>query len=558
LCIVGAGPVGLALAIACERLGLDTLVLESGQSEIYPKPTKDSDALIVDQEHHDPMEMTVRRALGGGSWLWAGRCVPFDPIDFIPRDFVPGSDWPIRYEDVQPWYRSACEYLQAGDTFQIPFKRELGSGLTVDFLEHWTIEPHVAVLYRERLQNSERIKICLRTTVIDLDLGEEGRWVQALVVATDKGKVRVKARRVVLATGGVEATRLLLAVQRNWPDHFGGTDGPLGRYYMGHLAGTIANLVFDDPRSSTDYEFFRDASGAYARRRFMLTWETQLKNKVLNTAFWLANPQLNDSRHKSGILSALFLLGKRLRSEPLEVREIEIRSKPYQVGAHLLNIVKDSPCLVRDTFLILYDEMFNKPKLPAYTIRNRGGRVKLRYHGEQVPNSHNRITLTDELDRHGLPRVAVDFRFTDQDVRSVVDSHYLLDASLQANGIGHLELRYPSDQLYDGVLEQSIDGHHQVGTTRMGDDPRDSVVDQNLQVHGVDNLSIVSTSVYRTDGQASSTLLAVALAMRLASHLAGATKNPLISERAWPCEPCGTFPSAEPTRPGIGTEDRTG
>jgi len=52
--------------------------------------------------------------------------------------------------------------------------------------------------------------------------------------------------------------------------------------------------------------------------------------------------------------------------------------------------------------------------------------------------------------------------------------------------------------------------------------------------------------------------LAVALAMRLASHLARATKNPLISERAWPCEPCGTFPSAEPTRPGIGTEDRTG
>src|SRR5215470_11068208 len=85
LCIVGTGPVGLALATECERLGLDVLMLESGGSEAHPKPTKDSDAVIVNPQHHDPMEMTVRRALGGTSWLWPGRCVPFDPIDFIPR-----------------------------------------------------------------------------------------------------------------------------------------------------------------------------------------------------------------------------------------------------------------------------------------------------------------------------------------------------------------------------------------------------------------------------------------------------------------------------------------
>ena len=101
-----------------------------------------------------------------------------------------------------------------------------------------------------------------------------------------------------------------------------------------------------------------------------------------------------------------------------------------------------------------------------------------------------------------------------------------LDTALQANEIGHLEYRYPSERLYDGVMEQSIDGHHQVGTTRMGDDPRDSVVDPNLKVHGVDNLYVVSTSVYRTDGQANSTLPAVAFAMRLAHHIHCLADNP--------------------------------
>jgi hypothetical protein len=35
---------------------------------------------------------------------------------------------------------------------------------------------------------------------------------------------------VILAAGGIETTRLLLAVQRRWPKHFGGIGGPLGRY----------------------------------------------------------------------------------------------------------------------------------------------------------------------------------------------------------------------------------------------------------------------------------------------------------------------------------------
>ena len=530
LCIVGTGPVGLGLATECERLGLDVLMLESGGGEVDPKPTSDSDAVIVNPQQHNPMEISVRRALGGTSWLWTGRCVPFNPVDFLPREFVHGSNWPIRYEDFEPWYRLACEYLQVGDTFQLPFHRELRFGLTADLVEQWTPDPHMATVYRERLNRSERIRISLRSTVIDLDLGEQGRSVEGIVVATDRGNVSVKARRVVFATGGIEATRLLLAIQRTWPDHFGGTGGPLGRYYMGHLAGAVASLVFNDPNSSADYAFTLDARGSYYRRRFMLTQEAQLENKVLDTAFWLANPLFHDPGHGNGLLSALFLalllpgIGPRLRSEA--TRRTEIGEKPYLVGAHLWNILRDAPHSAKDAATILYTHAFKRPRPPAYTLHNRGGRFKLRFHAEQVPNPDNRIRLTEELDRHGLPRVSIDFRFSDQDIRSVVDSHHLLDAALQANGIGHLEFMYPPGKLYDGVMEQAIDGRHQIGTTRMGDDPRESVVDRNLKVHGIDNLYVVSSSVYPIGGEANPTLPAVALAMRLANHIHSAATNP--------------------------------
>jgi hypothetical protein len=485
------------------------------------------------------MEMAVRRALGGTSWLWGGRCIPFSDLDFTGRDFVPDSKWPIGHEDVKPWYELACHYMGCGGhTFQIPFDRELKAGLTVESIERWTTEPRLTQVYREHLRKSKQIKICLNSTMIDLDLGANGQSVDAIVVATEKGRLRIRARRVVLATGGVEATRLLLAVQRRWPDHFGGTGGPLGRYYMGHLSGTITSLVFDDPASIADYNLVLDSSGAYRRRRFALTEQTQLQNKLLNCGFWLGNPQFSDPRHGSGVLSAYFLalaippIGR--RAQAASSRPLELGPKPYPIRAHLMNIVRDGPQVARDLGVMLRDLVFKETKKRGYAFPNRAGRFALYYHGEQIPNPNNRIFLTNELDRHGLPRARVDFRFFDEDARSIVDTHHLLDLGLQANRIGHLEFQHPPDRLESRVMELAKDGRHQVGTTRMGDDPRDSVVDQNLKVHGVDNLYVVSTSVYRTDGQANSTLLAVALAMRLADHLNSTVGN--LDELALPSQ----------------------
>ena len=262
----------------------------------------------------------------------------------------------------------------------------------------------------------------------------------------------------------------------------------------------------------------------------MLAQKVQLENRLLNSAFWLDNAPFRDSRHGSGILSAFFLaltvpaIGRRIRSE--EVRLVEVGPKPYAVGAHLFNIVRDAPGATKDVYMALRDRVFRKPQKPGFTFLNRGGRFTLHYHGEQVPNPESRIVLTDEVDRHGVPRVSIDFRFSEQDCRSIVDSHRLLDTALQANKVGHLEFWHPPEQLQDRVMEQAIDGYHQVGVTRMGDDPRESVVDPNLKVHGVDNLFVVSASVYRTDSQANSTLLAVALGMRLASHLNSTMGSP--------------------------------
>ena len=524
LCIVGTGPVGMAMALECDRLGDEVLVLESGGSEVDPAMAEASRAQIVDKARHADMEIAVCRALGGTSWTWGGRCVAYDDVDWIQRDFVADARWPLTHDAMRPWYTRAAEYLLCGnDIFSIPYKQTLAGGLTLDAVERWSREPKLILEHRNRLLESPRIKLSLKSTVTGLNLSADGRRVESLAVSTPQGVRTVKARRMVLAMGGVETTRLLLHTQQRWPGHFGGVDGPLGRYYMGHISGKIASIVFNDPDSISELDFKLDESGAYHRRRFMLTADAQLEQKVLNTAFWPDNPSFYDPNHGSGVLSGVFLVlafpptGRRLLSEA--IRRAHTGPKPYRLGPHLRNAILGAPRGAKDVYRILRDRFIKKPRKPGFLVSNKGGKYALHYHAEQVPNPDSRITLGRERDSFDVPRAVIDLRFTDQDVRSAIDSHKLLDEALQLNGIGRLQYLYSPEQLQERVYAQASDGYHQVGSTRMGEDPAQSVVDPSLKVHGLENLFVASSSVFPTSGQANSTLLAVAFGIRLTSEL---------------------------------------
>ncbi|MDR3745729.1 MAG: GMC family oxidoreductase [Acidobacteriaceae bacterium] len=525
LCVVGTGPVGQALALEFERLGREVLVLESGGSAVDPAMAEVSRAEIVDAQRHAAMELTVARALGGTSWTWGGRCVAFDDIDWMDREFVADAHWPLRHDEIRPFYKRAAEILLCGNAeFTIPYRRKLSDGLTLDGVERWSREAKVILEHRALMLASERIRLNLKSTVTGLKLSADGRRVESLNVNAPDGARIVRARRIVLAMGGVETTRLLLHAQQSYPTHFGGVDGPLGRYYMGHVSGKIASIQLKDPEMIDDLDFKLDESGAYHRRRFMLTAESQLQHRVLNTAFWPDNPPFYDPSHGSGVLSAVFLAlafpptGRVLLPEA--IRLIHTGPKPYRLAAHLWNAILGAPRGAKDILGILADRFIRKPKKPGFIVRNRGGKYALHYHAEQVPNRDSRITLGNETDSFGVPRAVIDLRFVPQDVQSVIDSHAALDVALRANGIGHLEYWHPVEQLPERVYAQAADGFHQVGTTRMGEDPAESVVDAELKVHGLENLYLASSSVFPTTGQANSTLLAVAFALRLAKRLA--------------------------------------
>jgi choline dehydrogenase-like flavoprotein len=292
---------------------------------------------------------------------------------------------------------------------------------------------------------------------------------------------------------------------------------------MGHISGKIASIVLNQPANIADLDFEKDDTGTYVRRRFTLNAGAQERNRVFNTSFFPDNPPFHDARHRSSVLSAVFLalavppIGRQILPEA--IRRAHVGSGARHFGAHLRNVLVDGPRGVLVMSEIVRDRFLSKPWKPGFLVRNREGRYALHYHAEQEPNPESRVALRSEKDEFGLARVSIDLRFTENDASSVVRSHEILDSALRKSSMGRVEYWHPQEERVARVLAQAADGFHQAGTTRMGRDPNSSVVDTDLKAHDVANLYVASSSVFPTTGQANSTFLAVALAVRLAHHL---------------------------------------
>lgn len=136
---------------------------------------------------------------------------------------------------------------------------------------------------------------------------------------------------------------------------------------------------------------------------------------------------------------------------------------------------------------------------------------------EMRPSAANRVFLTAERDRHGLYRPAARCVLDASDFRNVEQTLRVFGDTLIRLGKGRV--RVNNDRIYKDIWGEG----HTLGTTRMGDDPASSVVDRNCRVHGYDNLYVAGSSVFPSGGYSNPTLTIVALALRLADHLARGT-----------------------------------
>lgn len=532
--VVGAGPLGIVVALELAHAGRRVVLVESG-GERYDASTQALARTVDGDPYHATMDVAVRRQIGGTSNIWGGRCVPFDPIDFEPRPFT-SSRWPVTYAEIARYYQRACDWCVCGravfDANELDelAKRELVPGLpdgdvVTTALERWSLPTNFREVYGTELEQNPRVDLVSGLTCTKILCSDDGSGVAHLIARTLAGAtLTVKAQDYVVATGGLDAARLLFASTEKHPAGIGNHAGHLGRGYMAHVEGRVARLRLTTPPDLTVYGHERDREGVYVRRRFTFARERQLKAELPNAAFWIVNPELGDASHGNAVLSFVYLvlrspLGRFVVAEA--IRQLHLRtSRPVRLRDHFRNVVRG---LLPATWFALsfgYQRFLQPgPKVPGFFVKSRANVYPLQYHGEHMSHAESVVEPTNELDELGLPRLRTRLHFSDRDIASVRRAVQELDAYVSCYGVGRVELTSEDVESEVRRYLEGAGGYHQTGITRMSERPEEGVVDRNLAVHGFDDLYIASTSTFPSSGQANPTFTGVAFAVRLADHL---------------------------------------
>ena len=521
ICIVGAGAAGITLALQFADTQTQVLLLEAGGWTEEPATQALYNGELAPGTRHPPPVRFRRRQFGGSTAIWGGRCVPFDPIDFEPRPWVPHSGWPIPYEAVARHYAQAAALCEAGEAqfhagqgWPEILQGFSGADFSADTLERFSCPTNFSQRYAARLRAAANVRVVLHANVTQIRTGPDGAAVAGLAASSLAGRrFEVAAETYVLAAGGLETTRLLLASRDHAPAGIGNAHDQLGRYYMCHLAGTLGALR---PHVAVHHGYTLAEDGAYCRRRQTLRPEAQRRLRTGNFTARLHHPRIGDPSHRSGALSALYL------AAPLITPEYATRLQDGGRGLasplfHAGNIARAPVQTARFLLHLLGHRMLADRKFPSIIVAPPSGCFSLDVHAEQLPNPDSRVTLASGADALGMPQLRVDWRHLPADIDTVRLSLRALSADLARTGAATLD--YDEAALEEMVLRDGAYGGHHIGTARMAASPQDGVVDGDCLVHGMRNLFVAGSAVFPTSGQANPTLTIVALALRLASHV---------------------------------------
>ncbi len=466
---------------------------------------------VVNEKEHPttgtPYAWVRARVLGGKTNFWGRGALRYGPQQFKAASLDGFDvDWPIGYEDVSPYYDQVDRLLGCSGTmeglqqvpdgvFQRPTKLncvEVSFKRAIAKMGRHFIPGRAGVTTDGVLNNKYRTRCMARGRCgRGCDLNAAFHSPTALIYpARDTGHVTVrpysvvsevlldsatnkasgvrvmdmntrevmdfKARVVVLGAGCLDTTRILLnSKSARYPTGMGNTSDALGRYLSEHLMG-IRGSGFIPTRIGTE-PTIDDARpvGPYVPRFRNVT-----------------------DKHPDFIRGYHFQGGGGSSEFPGYAADIPGFGKAFKS-----NVRKYYPALL-----------------------SLGG------FGEVLPVKENRVTLDPEVkDAWGVPVLKFDFKFGDNEKKMALDMADSIEEMLKAAGAE--DIRIGREVLPEGW---SI---HEIGTARMGNDPKTSVTDKYCRLHDVPNVFLADASPFVSGGTQNTTWSILAMCWRTMDFL---------------------------------------
>ena len=527
VCIIGSGASGGIAAKELTEKGLRVIVLEAGN---WVSPSKfkthvppwelpfrgrwkshgenDYTGFLYVKDPvtcpEEPIDYCLLPAVGGKTLTWAGISWRFGEKDFQNRGI--GDDWPIGYKELAPYYDRAELFMGVSGApegiasvpdghFLKPLPLRCGEQLIKEACRK-KMGPAYRVISLRKAINTERhggrpqchyCGYCMRGCHINALYGSANSAIPAarrtgrLTLVTDaivreievdpsgkrcsgavfidrgsRREYRVRARAYALACGGVEDVRILLMSKSR--------DYPRG---LANTSGYVGrNLV------SEHY----DGAVGYLDRL--------LGAKVLN----------EDGAGEHGEIPNIYY--DHPSKDFARGYMIDLHSGPVQIPSFAAEVPGFGP-EYRQEVRRVYPAM-----------------VYLGAHGEMLANEQSYVDLDPEArDEFGLPKARMHLEWRENELAMVRDEREKCRAIIEAAGGKVLGFRREG-------LKPHFDGENLVGTVRMGDDPRRSVLNRYNRTHDVKNLWVLDGASFTSYCEKNPTLTVTAVAIRASDHLA--------------------------------------
>jgi choline dehydrogenase-like flavoprotein len=499
--IIGSGAIGLYAASELAKRGKRVLVVESGGAHLGGFTQESYSSIGMP---HDGISVARSRSLGGTTNLWGGQLVEFQPADFNGREWLPNSTWPVKYDEISPFYRKAYENLglqrETHDDDAVwksvsEDRPRIGDEFEV-FLTRWLKIPSFAIMYSKQFETSKKFSVLTGYTVIGFE-GTGERITGVRIVDLAGNRHTITGDTFILAAGTIENSRLLLhaVADESWPCPWRQNHN-IGKYFLDHLGCKAAIVKPNDTRKFFDTFCTIWRSGHKYQPKFRLRNDILARDPILNIQELFG--------FESSVSENLVYL-KQFVKAAVYSRKIE------NVGDVFKNVAACSKYLVPLMWRYVRDHRVFVPG---------ASKISLLIQAEQAPVAESCVRLDRSVtDAYGLPRAILDWRLGGDEQASIAEFTRRADVALLRAGLAKLEIDPKLKGADPSFMATVKDTYHQAGGTVMGTSERDGVVDSNLKVFGTENLYVGGASTFRTVSNANTTFTALAFTTRLVEHL---------------------------------------
>ncbi|WP_435064371.1 GMC family oxidoreductase [Halobaculum sp. EA56] len=515
VCIVGAGPAGALVAARLSAAGHDVVVLDAGprfdpadrdeRMERHLRPGVDApvwdmggerDAFSASGDRFYPLNVARVKGIGGSTLHWQGMVMRLHEQDFeLDSSVGLGDDWPIDYADLRPYYAEAEEELSVAGASDNPFAppRE---------------RPHPLPAFPPSYSDSLFAEACEAVGVTTHSVPNARNS-----EPTDEAGACVgygTCKPVCPSGAKYDATRHVAAAEANGARVLDRV--PVQRLEHDDAGDRVTAAVYATPDGGEHRQEAREfvvAAGGVETPRLLLLSESETYPDGLANSSGLVGRYFMDH---------LFAGTGGTIDEPTRQKHVGFNtSESHQfydrpddsrtaIKLEFLNYAGPAPADVALTADTFGDELLAEIRGAYGTHVAMGALV------EQLPRRENRIRLDpSRTDDHGNPVPDVVWGLDPITRRTIERANEIQREVLAELG---------ADIGWTVGPDNTGPAYHHMGTTRMGTDPAESVVNPQLRTHDLGNLTIAGSSAFVTGGAMNPTLTIAALALKAADHVA--------------------------------------